>query len=136
MIVDAKRRNWDKRTYWPPFFDYKARNVVRETIIGYGRQTFCYQRVYRRRNADHDRRPLGVFLPRWNAVFIGEVANTNSSDARSGFSSSGDALQASREAPHRFDVVLTDESMPELTGIELLLRQLFFRYLMKSTGQY
>jgi CheY-like chemotaxis protein len=36
-----------------------------------------------------------------------------------GFSSSVVALQAFREAPQRFDVVLTDESMPELTGIEL-----------------
>jgi len=36
-----------------------------------------------------------------------------------GFSSSMVALQAFREAPQRFDVVLTDESMPELTGIEL-----------------
>jgi PAS domain S-box-containing protein len=36
-----------------------------------------------------------------------------------GFSSSVDALQAFREAPQRFDVVLTDESMPELTGTDL-----------------
>ena len=36
-----------------------------------------------------------------------------------GFSSSVVALQAFRDAPHRFDVVLTDESMPELAGIDL-----------------
>jgi YesN/AraC family two-component response regulator len=29
------------------------------------------------------------------------------------------ALQAFREAPHRFDAVLTDETMPDLTGTEL-----------------
>jgi PAS domain S-box-containing protein len=36
-----------------------------------------------------------------------------------GFSSSIAALQAFRAAPQRFDAVLSDESMPELTGIEL-----------------
>ena len=36
-----------------------------------------------------------------------------------GFSSSVEALQAFREAPRRFDVVLTDETMPELTGTDL-----------------
>jgi CheY-like chemotaxis protein len=36
-----------------------------------------------------------------------------------GFSSSIDALEAFREAPQRFDVILTDESMPELTGTDL-----------------
>jgi PAS domain S-box-containing protein len=36
-----------------------------------------------------------------------------------GFSSSLAALQAFRAAPQRFDAVLSDESMPELTGIEL-----------------
>jgi PAS domain S-box-containing protein len=36
-----------------------------------------------------------------------------------GFSSSVVALQAFREAPRRFDVVLTDESMPELSGTDL-----------------
>jgi PAS domain S-box-containing protein len=36
-----------------------------------------------------------------------------------GFSSSVQALQAFREAPQRFDVVLTDETMPELIGTEL-----------------
>jgi CheY-like chemotaxis protein len=36
-----------------------------------------------------------------------------------GFSSSIAALQALREAPRRFDVVLTDESMPELSGTDL-----------------
>jgi PAS domain S-box-containing protein len=36
-----------------------------------------------------------------------------------GFSSSGAALQAFQAAPHRFDVVLTDESMPDLPGTEL-----------------
>jgi CheY-like chemotaxis protein/two-component sensor histidine kinase len=36
-----------------------------------------------------------------------------------GFSSSIVALQAFREAPRRFDVVLTDESMPELSGTDL-----------------
>jgi CheY-like chemotaxis protein/anti-sigma regulatory factor (Ser/Thr protein kinase) len=35
-----------------------------------------------------------------------------------GFSSSFIALQTFREAPHRFDAVLTDDSMPELTGID------------------
>jgi nitrogen-specific signal transduction histidine kinase len=36
-----------------------------------------------------------------------------------GFSSSAAALAALREAPHRFDIVLTDEVMPELTGTDL-----------------
>ena len=36
-----------------------------------------------------------------------------------GFSSSPAALKAFREAPRRFDIVLTDETMPELTGSEL-----------------
>jgi Histidine kinase-, DNA gyrase B-, and HSP90-like ATPase len=36
-----------------------------------------------------------------------------------GFSSSIAVLQAFREAPQRFDIVLTDELMPELTGTEL-----------------
>src|SRR5467141_519992 len=36
-----------------------------------------------------------------------------------GFSSSVQALQAFREAPQRFDAVLTDETMPELIGTEL-----------------
>jgi CheY-like chemotaxis protein len=43
-----------------------------------------------------------------------------------GFDSSVAALQAFRLAPQRFDLVLTDENMPGLTGIELTreLRQL------------
>jgi PAS domain S-box-containing protein len=43
-----------------------------------------------------------------------------------GFESSGAALEAFRAAPRRFDVVLTDESMPELIGTELAreIRQL------------
>jgi len=43
-----------------------------------------------------------------------------------GFSSSLAALQAVREAPQRFDAVLTDETMPELIGTELAreIRQL------------
>jgi PAS domain S-box-containing protein len=36
-----------------------------------------------------------------------------------GFDSSVAALRAYREAPNRFDAVLTDESMPELSGTEL-----------------
>lgn len=36
-----------------------------------------------------------------------------------GFSSSIAALQAFRESPQRFDIVLTDESMPELAGTAL-----------------
>jgi CheY-like chemotaxis protein len=36
-----------------------------------------------------------------------------------GFSSSAAALQAFRDAPQRFDIVLTDETMPELTGTDL-----------------
>jgi PAS domain S-box-containing protein len=36
-----------------------------------------------------------------------------------GFSSSVAALQALREAPQRFDIVLTDETMPELVGVDL-----------------
>jgi len=36
-----------------------------------------------------------------------------------GFSSSVAALRALREAPYRFDIVLTDETMPDLTGTEL-----------------
>ncbi len=36
-----------------------------------------------------------------------------------GFSSSVAALQAFREAPQRFDLVLTDELMPELSGTDL-----------------
>jgi len=36
-----------------------------------------------------------------------------------GFDSSGAALEAFRNAPRRFDAVLTDESMPDLIGTEL-----------------
>jgi CheY-like chemotaxis protein len=36
-----------------------------------------------------------------------------------GFISSVAALRAFRQSPQRFDIVLTDESMPELTGIAL-----------------
>jgi PAS domain S-box-containing protein len=36
-----------------------------------------------------------------------------------GFTSSNSALEAFRAAPERFDIVLTDESMPELVGTEL-----------------
>jgi signal transduction histidine kinase len=36
-----------------------------------------------------------------------------------GFSSSVAALEAFREAPQRFDIVLTDETMPELVGTDL-----------------
>jgi len=36
-----------------------------------------------------------------------------------GFNSSGAALEAFRAAPDRFDLVLTDESMPDLLGTEL-----------------
>jgi nitrogen-specific signal transduction histidine kinase/CheY-like chemotaxis protein len=36
-----------------------------------------------------------------------------------GFTSSAAALQAFREAPERFNAVLSDESMPEMTGSEL-----------------
>jgi PAS domain S-box-containing protein len=36
-----------------------------------------------------------------------------------GFSSSVAALQSFREAPQRFDIVLTDETMPELVGTDL-----------------
>jgi len=36
-----------------------------------------------------------------------------------GFSSSAGALQEFREAPQHFDAVLTDETMPELTGTDL-----------------
>ena len=39
-----------------------------------------------------------------------------------GFISSRLALQAFREAPQRFDIVLTDETMPELIGTNLLVR--------------
>ena len=35
-----------------------------------------------------------------------------------GYASSSAALQAFRAAPHRFDVILTDESMPDLVGTE------------------
>jgi PAS domain S-box-containing protein len=36
-----------------------------------------------------------------------------------GFSSSPAALEAFREAPRRFDIVLTDETMPDVTGTDL-----------------
>ena len=36
-----------------------------------------------------------------------------------GFGSSVAALEAIREAPQRFDIVLTDETMPELIGTDL-----------------
>jgi CheY-like chemotaxis protein len=36
-----------------------------------------------------------------------------------GFNSSPAALEAFREAPRRFDIVLTDETMPELIGTDL-----------------
>jgi len=39
-----------------------------------------------------------------------------------GFNASRAALDAFRAAPHRFDAVITDEAMPELTGIELARR--------------
>jgi PAS domain S-box-containing protein len=39
-----------------------------------------------------------------------------------GFNVSRAALDAFRAAPHRFDAVITDEAMPELTGIELARR--------------
>jgi CheY-like chemotaxis protein len=43
-----------------------------------------------------------------------------------GFDSSVAALQAFRAEPQRFDLVLTDETMPDLTGTELAreIRQL------------
>jgi PAS domain S-box-containing protein len=43
-----------------------------------------------------------------------------------GFSSASSALAAFREAPHRFDIVLTDEVMPGITGTDLAveIRQL------------
>jgi CheY-like chemotaxis protein len=43
-----------------------------------------------------------------------------------GFESSIAALQAFRAEPNRFDLVLTDETMPDLTGTELAseIRQL------------
>jgi CheY-like chemotaxis protein len=43
-----------------------------------------------------------------------------------GFDSSIAALQAFRAEPNRFDLVLTDETMPDLTGTELAsqIRQL------------
>jgi CheY-like chemotaxis protein len=36
-----------------------------------------------------------------------------------GFASSGEALQAFRAQPDRFDLILTDEAMPDLVGTEL-----------------
>jgi CheY-like chemotaxis protein len=36
-----------------------------------------------------------------------------------GFDSSVAALQAFRAEPQRFDLVLTDETMPDLSGVEL-----------------
>jgi CheY-like chemotaxis protein len=36
-----------------------------------------------------------------------------------GFNSSTAALEAFRESPRRFDMVLTDETMPQLTGSDL-----------------
>ena len=36
-----------------------------------------------------------------------------------GFSSSVDALTAFRAEPERYDIVLTDETMPDMTGTEL-----------------
>jgi PAS domain S-box-containing protein len=36
-----------------------------------------------------------------------------------GFSSSASALETFRETPHRFDAVLSDEAMPEMTGCEM-----------------
>jgi len=44
-----------------------------------------------------------------------------------GFDSSGAALDAFRKAPRRFDVVLTDESMPDLIGTELAHEILLIR---------
>ena len=37
-----------------------------------------------------------------------------------GFRSSAAALQAFKEDPNRFDVVVTDQTMPELTGLALV----------------
>ena len=36
-----------------------------------------------------------------------------------GFASGTAALESLRDTPHRFDVVLSDEAMPEMTGCEL-----------------
>jgi CheY-like chemotaxis protein len=36
-----------------------------------------------------------------------------------GFNTSGAALDAFREAPQRFDIVLTDETMPQIVGTDL-----------------
>jgi PAS domain S-box-containing protein len=44
-----------------------------------------------------------------------------------GFSSSTAALEAFREAPQRFDIVLTDETMPELVGTDLAREILLLR---------
>jgi len=37
-----------------------------------------------------------------------------------GFDSSVAALQAFRADPQRFDLVLTDETMPDMSGVELV----------------
>jgi CheY-like chemotaxis protein len=44
-----------------------------------------------------------------------------------GFSSSVLALEAFRNLPHRFDIVLTDETMPEFTGTEFAREILLLR---------
>jgi CheY-like chemotaxis protein len=37
-----------------------------------------------------------------------------------GFRSSAEAFRAFKEDPDRFDVVITDQTMPDLTGLELV----------------
>jgi signal transduction histidine kinase/CheY-like chemotaxis protein len=52
-------------------------------------------------------------------VALAEEMLTNLGYRPVGFASSTDALEAFRRDPDRFNVVLTDETMPELTGTEL-----------------
>jgi CheY-like chemotaxis protein len=74
--------------------------------------------------------PLGIgFRQRFRKplVALGEEILAELGYEPVGFSSSAAALAASRETPQRFDVVLTDETMPELIGTALAREILLLR---------
>src|SRR6185503_4764753 len=52
-------------------------------------------------------------------VRLGEEALAELGYEPTGFTSAAAALEAFRAAPERFDIVLSDESMPDMTGSEL-----------------
>jgi CheY-like chemotaxis protein len=52
-------------------------------------------------------------------VALAEETLANLGYDAAGFTSSAAALEALRAEPGRFDLVLTDETMPDMTGVEL-----------------